>query len=164
MDQAATAGSIGRAVGGLITGSSKYGGAALLQNKAVALGFRMRFLSGAMTSTVWMGRANIATWDEWHIGIRGNISTTKFVAWSRFGSITSTISIDNAWHSFILFRDGATTYFAVDNEPMLSSANVYGNLGADEDLRQEAFQVENGANGGAISVAFRSVYTAIPTP
>lgn len=60
------------------------------------------------------------------IGVNGALSTTKYVCDFNNGSaLTSSVDIDTAEHLFEIWRDGTTTYFAVDGETPVSGTGIY---------------------------------------
>lgn len=155
IDQQATAGAIGRYVGSLVNPENVYPTIALPQRRPWMIAFSMRLVSGTTTATTMKGRASdIGVFGKWHIGVRGPVSTTNFVAWSTAGQIVSKVPIDDRWHTFYLANDSQKSYFRVDTEGW-QAGTVYSNT-----LDTEGLLVENGANGGASVTDFKWVYTA----
>lgn len=119
------------------------------------LSFRMR-LTTAIDSVTQVGRANYPTVSNVLIGALGSVSTTKFVGFVGASGLTSTINIDTAWHTLQFWRDGTTSFFAVDGEAPISGVNNYYAPTISDML--VAYNNGTAANRGA---NFRNIYTAL---
>lgn len=98
---------------------------------------RMRIFSTPDANTLcWAGSPG------WRMGVIGSNSTTKYSLQIKSSSpsfITSTISIDTAFHIFATYHDGVNAWFRVDNEawqslpdlalfPLSAADNSYWNV------------------------------------